>query len=194
MTAMVEMDPETLAHRQHRRMIWQTIRLRYAEAVADAMSSGVGDEDARKAGARAVRGDLRALMSELLARAPVPAVLGFLSEGQDWGQAGERILGRSDAVSELVESVYPHQTWTMLEFLDHAAAADDARWSAWTHAWVEALCAVSPAARTTLLGSQPPAEQKDAKSSTALKRWAPWLASAAAIVGVTAAVAVATRE
>lgn len=193
--AEMELEPETIAHRQYRRMIWQTIRSRYAEAVADAMSDGLGEEDGRKAGARAVRGDLRALMSELLAHAPVPAILNFLSAGQDWGEAGERILERSDVVIELIDSVYPRPTWTGLEVLDHTAAADDAHWSAWIHAWVEALCAASSAARAALgLGTLAEQASNNVGVSSALRRWAPWLASAAAMVGVTAAVAMATRE
>lgn len=195
MNAATEMDtaPETLVYRQHRRMLWQTIRSRYAEVVADAIADGRDIDQARQASARAVRGELRALMSELLSRAPVPAVLEFLAHGQDWGPAGERILERGDAVTELIESVDPRPTWTPLDALDPAAAVDDARWSAWTQAWVERLC-VASAQACALLGRGPGAQPKQIEPSSALKRWAPWLVSAAAIVGVSAAVAVTSRE
>lgn len=197
MSAATEMDPtpETINYRQYRRMIWQTIRSHYAEVVADAIADGRDIDRARQAGGLAVRAELRALMSELLSRAPTSAVLEFLSQGQDWGVAGERIMERSDAVTELIESVDPRPTWTPLDFLDPAAAADDRRWSAWTHAWVEALCAASSKA-CALLGGKPEAQHqpKNSEQSSALKRWAPWLVSAAAIVGVTAAVAVTSRE
>jgi hypothetical protein len=196
-SAATETDaaPETITYRQYRRMVWQTIRSRYTEAVADAIADGRDLDHARQAGALVVRGELRALMSELLSRAPVPAVLEFLAHGQDWGVAGERILERSDAVVELIESVDPRPTWTPLDFLDPAAATDDARWSAWTQAWVDALCATSSNACALLRGGSTAEQpQKIVEQSSALKRWAPWLVSAAAIVGVTAAVAVTSRE
>lgn len=192
--AELESAAETIAYRQHRRRIWQAIRSWYVEATADAMVRGIEQGDARKAAARAVRGDMRALMSELLTRAPVPAVLGFLTSGLDWGEAGERIFEQGDAVVELIECAYPQPTWTELEVLDPDAAADDTRWSAWSQAWVQALHNTGPAARAAL-GEQPPAPVTPANSElSALRRWAPWLASAAAVVSVTAAVAVATKE
>lgn len=191
----VEVAPETATYRQYRRMVWQTIRARYAEAVADAIGASQNDEEARKEGARAVRGDMRAMMSELLVRAPVPAVLEFLSGGLDWGTAGERILERGDAITALIERAYPRPTWTDLAFLDRAAAADDARWSAWSLAWLHAIRAESPAASDMF--EERPASQPNPSapgSAPALSRWAPWLASAVAMIGVTAVVAVATRE
>ncbi|MFY0531695.1 hypothetical protein [Nannocystis pusilla] len=195
MSAATESDvaPETVAYRQYRRMVWQTIRSRYTEAVADAIADNRDIDHARQAGALVVRGELRALMSELLSRAPVPAVLEFLAQGQDWGVAGEKILERSDAVVELIESVDPRPTWTPIDLLDPAAATDDAL------VGVDARLG-----RCTLRhefervraaeGSTAEQPQKFVEQSSALKRWAPWLVSAVAIVGVTAAVAVTSRS
>lgn len=187
---------ETAAYRQYRRMIWQTIRARYAEAVAEAAGAGQEDAAARRTGARAVRGDMRALMSELLVRAPVAAQLEFLSGGGlDWGDAGERIFERSEAVSALIDRVYPRPTWTDLEFLGRDGAEDDARWSAWSVAWLRAIRSASPAARD-MLGEPPagPARPTTPQSASTLKGWAPWLASAAAMIGVTTVVVATSRE
>ena len=193
--ADLELAPETAAYRQYRRMVWQTIRARYAEAVAEAVGAGQDDAAARTAGARAVRGDMRAMMSELLVRAPMPAVLEFLSSGGlDWGAAGERILERGEGVSALLGRVYPRPTWTDLEFLDHDAAADDARWSAWSSAWLQALRAASPAARDVQQPPAGPAKSKAPQSASVLQGWAPWLAGAAAMISVTAVVVATSRE
>lgn len=188
--------PETAAYRQYRRMIWQTIRARYAEAVAEAVGAGQDGSAAREAGARAVRGDMRAMMSELLVRAPVSALLEFLSGGGlDWGDAGERIFERGEAVSALIDRAYPRPTWTDLEFLGRDGAEDDARWSAWSVAWLRAIRAASPAARE-MLGELPagPPRTTAPQSASTLKGWAPWLASAVAMIGVTTVVVATSRE
>lgn len=187
---------ETATYRQYRRMIWQMIRARYAEAVAEAVGVGQDDGAARVTAARAVRGDMRAMMSELLVRAPVPALLEFLSSGGlQWGAAGERIFERGEAVSVLIDRAYPGPTWTELGFLDRDAAADDARWSAWSAAWLQAIRRASPAAREMLEPpAAGPARPKVPQAASVLEGWVPWLAGAAAMVGVTAVVVVMSRE
>ena len=195
MNAGFEFTPETAAYRQHRRMAWQMVRARYAEAVVAAVGAGQDDGPARTAGARAVRGDMRALMSELLVRAPVPGLLEFLSSGGlQWGAAGERIFERDEAVSVLIDRAHPRPTWTDLEFLDQDVAADDARWSAWSRVWLRALCAASPTVRA-MLGEAPArtTETGTPQAGSALRGWAPWLAGAAAMISITAAVVVTTK-
>jgi hypothetical protein len=59
-------------YRYYRRMAWQVLRARYAAEVAAEMDAGVPAAEARQRAARAVQGELRALMSELLTHAPVP--------------------------------------------------------------------------------------------------------------------------
>lgn len=188
-----ELAGELAAYRQHRRMVWQTIRARYAEAVADAVEAGQHEGDARRTGARAVRGDMRAMMSELLVRAPVPAVLDFLaSGGLDWGAAGEQIFERGDVVTRIIEHAHARPTWTNLEFLD--SAADDARWSAWSRDWLQTIRGASPAARD-MFDEKPAAPAPSApESASALSQWAPWLATAGAMITLTAAVVATTRE
>lgn len=163
--------PELGAHRRRRRTIWQTLRARFAEAVAEAHEAGHEGAVARAMGARAVRGDMRALISELLVCAPVPAVIEFLMRGGlEWGSAGERILEHDDAVIGLIECASPRPIWADLEVLDRGAAADDARWSSWVLGWIQALRAASPIARG-LLGQQPPASANStARSGRARRR------------------------
>jgi hypothetical protein len=194
---VIEMEtaPETASYRHYRRMIWQTIRLRYADQLADAKLRGTAGEPARRAAAQSVRGDVRALMSELLTRAPVPAILEFLAVGREWGEAGERLLEQHDAVTGLIDSAYPRPTWTALEFLDREAAEEDARWSAWTESWTDAFRATGAVAHEALAGKPTgPTNSEEKDQSSARRWWAPWLTSAAALVVATTVVVVATRE
>lgn len=190
----MEAAPETASYRHHHRMTWQSIRSQYAEALGVEKSRGLAGEPASKAAALSVRRDIRALMSELLTRAPVPAIVEFLTVGREWGEAGERLLEQRDAVAGLVESAYPRPTWTGLEALDREAAEDDARWFAWTTAWTEALGAASPAAQAALAGDTASLQSSEMRDSTSPRRWAPWLTSAAVIVVATTGIAMATRE
>ncbi|WP_434420176.1 hypothetical protein [Nannocystis pusilla] len=190
----MEAAPETASYRHHHRMTWQSIRSRYAEALGAAKSRGLADEPASKTAALTVRGAIRALMSELLTRSPVPAILEFLAVGLEWGEAGERILEQQAAVLGLIESAYPRPTWTKLEPLDREAAEDDARWFAWTTAWTEAFGATSPAAQAALARDTASLQGSEMKVSTSPRRWAPWLTSAAVIVVATTGIAMATRE
>lgn len=194
--ATIEMEaaPETASFRHYRRMMWQTIRTRHEEAVIHAHFLGLGDDEARAVAARAVRGDIRAFMSEMLTLAPVPAILEFLAVGRDWGVAGERLLEQTDVVMALVDSAYPRPTWTDLSPLARQAAEDDAVWSAWTESWATVLRATGPAAEAALATAVKPANSRMKEQNSALRRWAPWLASAATILSVTTVVVVATRE
>jgi len=184
--AALEDAPETASYRKSRLMLWQQLCARFAEGQIAAKLQGLGGEAAKRAAARALRGDLRRLMAELLVRAPVPALHAFLGVARDWGAAGERLLERGDAVGELAASVYPRATWTQLEWPSVDAAEDDARWSAWTRAWLEAISAGTP---TDLRN-----DGKKALTTPGSRGWASWLVGATAVVGVTTALVVASRE
>jgi hypothetical protein len=175
-------------------MIWQAIRSKHAEAEDAARLRGLADADARKVAARAVRGDLRALMSELLTRAPVPAILDYLAVGSAWGEGGDRLIDQSDAVLQLVDAAYPQPTWTDLAPLEAKAADNDILWSTWIRSWADALRATGPAARAALEPATRPAAQAAPDKSSSLRRWAPWLVGAAAIVGATTLVATTSEE
>lgn len=190
----MEAAPETASFRHYRRRMWQTLSVRYEEAVASARMLGMGDEEARKVAARAVRGDFRAFMSEILTRAPVPAVLEFLAAGRDWGTAGERLLEQTKAVTELLDSAYPRPTWTELGPLSPQIAEDDAQWSTWVATWTAALRATGPEAEQTLAREPAPTHSETGDQTSTLRRWAPWLAGAAAMISATTIVVAATRE
>lgn len=191
----MEAAPETASFRHYRRRMWQSLRVRYDEAVAGARMLGMGDEEARKVAARTVRGDIRAFMSEILTRAPVPAVLEFLAAGRDWGTAGERLLEQTEAVTELLDSAYPRPTWTELGPLTPQVAEDDAQWSAWAVTWTAALRATGPEAERALAHEPAASTSSETSGQTwTLRRWAPWLAGAAAMISATTIVVAATRE
>lgn len=196
-TDAIEMEaaPETASFRHYRRRMWQVICARYEEAVAGARMLGLDDDEARKVAARSVRGDIRAFMSELLTLAPVPALLEFLAAGRDWGTAGERLFQRSDAVTGLIDSAYPRPTWTELGPLSPQVAEDDAQWSTWATSWAAALGATGAAAGKAMTPEPATSTISEAKEQTwSLRRWAPWLASAAAMISATTIVVAATRE
>lgn len=191
----MEAAPETASFRHYRRRTWQVIRARYEEAVAGARMLGMGDDEARKVAARSIRGDLRAFMSEILTRAPVPAVLEFLAAGRDWGTAGERLLVQTEAVTELLDSAYPRPTWTELGPLTPQVAENDAQWSAWAVTWTAALRATGPEAERALAHEPAASTSSETSGQTwTLRRWAPWLAGAAAMISATTIVVAATRE
>ncbi len=189
---------ETSNYRYYRRMAWQVLRSRYVEAVADGLDGGMPEVDARRAAAQSIRGDTRALMSELLTHAPVPALLVFLRAAQEWGDNSERLLEQGDAVLALVDSVEPQPPWRGPKTLDRATAEDDARWSAWVQSWLTLFRLTGPEAAAAV-SAPPPANAPPANEPSGtpanpwLQRWAPLLYSAAAVVGTTAVVAFVTR-
>lgn len=190
----MEGAPETVSYRYYKYVIWQAIRTKYAEALVEAAGGGASTEAARRSAARAVQGDVRMLMSELLTRAPVPAIIRFLAIGRDWGESGEKIIEYGDAVVELIESAYPRPTWTNLESLELQEAEDDTRWAAWAQTWGQVFGASGQAAHNAVNGRTVNMSQGTGKISSTLERWAPWLISAATILGATAVVVAATRE
>jgi hypothetical protein len=139
---------------------------------------------ARRAAAHSVRGETRALMSELLTRASLPAITAFMADGQRWGQSGEHLMDHSEAVVRLIDHAYPVPIWTELEGVDPTRAADEAFWVGWVDAWHDEFDAA--AARAT----GPSDTQHEAST---LRRWAPWLASAAAIISATTVIVAANR-
>lgn len=196
MTANTSM--ETANYRYYRRMAWQVLRSRYAAAVADGIDAGAPEADARRAAARALRGDTRALMSELLTHAPVPAVLAFLEVAQEWGDSGERLLEQGDAVLALVDTAEPRPPWRGPEPLSRETAEDDARWGVWVKTWLTLFRATGPeAAAAVSPPSAPPTSEPHSSTPPkhpGLNRWAPFFYSAAAVVGTTALVAYMTRK
>ena len=186
MTPLDDLDasPATASYRQHRRALWQMLRVHHSDTLAEVQARGFAVDIARRAAAHAVRGETRSLMSELLTRASLPALAEFMVDGQRWGQSGEHLMDHSNAVVRLIDHAYPLPTWTSLEGVDPTRAVDEAFWVGWVDTWHEEFDAA--AART--------AGSITREEGSKLRRWAPWLASAAAIVSATTVIVAATRE
>lgn len=187
MTSLADLDaaPVTASYRQRWRTRWQLLRVHHSDTLAEAQARGFTVDIARRAAAHSVRGETRALMSELLTRASLPALTAFMADGQRWGQSGEHLMDHSEAVVQLIDHAYPVPTWTALEGVDPTRAADEAFWTGWVDAWHDEFDAAAARA-TGPSGAQP--------EDSTLRRWAPWLASAAAIVSATTVVVAATRR
>jgi hypothetical protein len=189
---------ETANYRYHRRMAWQVLRSRYAAEVADGLDAGASEVDARRAAARPLRGETRALMSELLTHAPVSAVLVFLKAAQEWGDSGELLLEQGDVVLAIVDTVEPRPPWRGPDALGRDAAEDDARWTAWVQTWLVMFRATGPEAAAAVSApatpTPPPKPPASGGTSAGRRNWAPLFYSAAAVVGTTAVVALLTRK
>jgi hypothetical protein len=192
MTGSVGMDAAKF--RYYRRTAWQVLRARYAAAVADAIDDGAPETGARQGAARAVRGELRMLMSDLLTHAPVPAIVDFLAAARDWGENGERLLEQGDVIVALVETVEPQASWRGPAVLGREAAGDDVQWAAWVQAWIGAFRATGPTAAAVVPDQPPPGEAPQAGQKSKQSRWVPWALSAAAVVGTTVVVVLNSRE
>ncbi|MCA9637714.1 MAG: hypothetical protein KC420_16925, partial [Myxococcales bacterium] len=194
----LETAPETRNYRHFVRRVWELQRAGFQGAVADAIERGVEPETARREAAQAIRGDLRALMSELLTRAPTPAILDFLAVARTWGDAGEDLFdGHQRAVVALIESAYPTPTWTELAPLDHVAAEDEQAWAAWSATWGATLAVSDPEAAAFFqrVAKEAKASSELSTEATPKRRWAPWIVAAAvAGLGVTALVVFARRR
>jgi hypothetical protein len=186
-------DMETSNYRYTRRTMWQVLRSRYAAEVADRIDAGDVEAAARLQAAKAIRGDLRMFMSELLTHAPVPTLLTFLGAARDWGEYGERVLEQGDAVLALIDTMGPRPPWAAPAPLAPDAAADDIRWETWVHTWLIAFRATGPAAEAAMPPGEPQAVKPTATKNSAA-RWLPWAVSAAAVLGATALVAITNRD
>ena len=183
--------PETLSFRHLLRRIWASLRERFTAAIAASKhlsaSKAAMDSAPEKAAARALRGEVRSLMTQLFTYAPAPAIVRFLAAAPTWGDSGEHLLDRhSAAVVDLIESVFPVPSLHSVEPLDPVAANDDGQWVQWLAIWSEELIAVEPLARQHLRDS-------GLAQPSALRRWGPWVAGGVVVLGSVALI-VRTRR
>lgn len=204
----MEGSPETANYRKSRLVLWETIRTAYDDyvaagmkVVAEAKKRGATrptEEEVKTAAGRSIRGEVRSFMTEILTRAPAPAIVQFLSVSREWGDGGEKLLERDEAVRELVQSAYPRRTWAAkMDALAKAVAEDDASWSAWVVAWGEEFAATGKAAKDALVSAGIAAGQVGlglADGLATLLRWGPYIAAGAAALGVTALAVVVARR
>jgi hypothetical protein len=207
----METSAETANYRKSRLMLWQAIIASHQDYVDDGMksvqeaqskgASSPTEADVRAGAAQHVRGEVRALCTDLLTRTPIPAIVGFLERAPDWSDATERLIDdppQNAALVELIQSAYPHRTWAKkMDALQRQVAADAASWSAWVKGWGEEYGA---AAKTILkgtgdaLGGLGSALGGLGQGVGTLLRWAPYIAAGAAAVGVVTLAVVTTRK
>lgn len=207
----MENSAETTSYRKSRLMLLETILASYKDYVDDGMkvvqdaqkkgASTPTEADVRAGAANHIRGEVRALCTDLLTRAPIPAIVRFLERAPDWSEKTERLLDdppQSAALVELIQSSYPQRTWAKkMDALQRQVAADAASWSAWVKGWGEEYGA---AARAVLkgtgdaLGGLGSALGGLGEGVGTLLRWAPFIAAGATAVGVVTIIAVAARK
>lgn len=207
----MELSPETANYRKSRLMVWQTIIASYKDYVADGMkvveeakskgASSPSEADVLAGAAKYIRSEVRALVSDLLTRAPVEAIVPFLGNAPNWADASERLITdppQNQAIVELIESSYPQRTWAKkMDALQKQVAADDASWSQWAARWGEEF---GDSARNVLKGAGDAASGLGSalgglgQGLGKLFQWAPYLLAGATVLGVSTVIVVAARK
>lgn len=186
----METSAETAKYRQSKLLWWKTIRAAYENYVGDAKKYGATQAAAEAAAAKDQRGAVRALVSELLTRAPVSAIVPFLSATRAL-EDPTALFQKEEAVVELINSVYPKATWaTKMDKLEAAVAADDASWSGWAAGWAEEFGATGKAALDAMVETGKATAQVGlglAEAIATLIRWTPYILGGAVVVGVVVA-------
>ena len=134
------------------------------------------------------------LLSEMLTRAPVEAIVQFLSVTRELGDPSA-LFEHEPAVVALIETAYPRRTWaTKMDLLKKELAADDASWSVWAAQWSEEFGATGKVALDALVQAGKAAGQVGlglADAVATLLRWTPYVLGGAVLLGV---VVVANRK
>ena len=190
----METSAETAKYRQSRLMWWTSIIHAHEDYIADARKYGATQVAAEAAASKHESGEVRALLSELLTRAPVDAIVQFLGVTRALDDPAALFQHR-EAVTTLIESAYPRRTWaTKMDKLAAAVAADDASWSVWAAGWGEEFAAVGKAAADVLIETGAAVGKVGlglADGLATLLRWTPYVLGGAVLLGV---VVVASRK
>ena len=190
--AVLEMEAsvETARYRQDRMRRWKTLRAAYDGYIEDAKKHGATHTTAEAAAAKYQRGAVRALVSELLTRAPVSAIIPFLAATRALDDP-TALFQKEEAVVELINSVYPKATWaTKIEKLADDVAADDASWSVWAARWAKEFGTTSEAALDAIVDAGRTTAQFDlgaAELTATLIRWSPYILGGVVVLGVVVA-------
>jgi len=190
----MELSPETAKYRQNRLLWWTNIRAGYDDYVADALKHGATQAAAEAAAGKHQSSEARALLSELLTRAPVEAIAQFLAVTRELGDPSA-LFEHEPAVVALIETAYPRRTWaTKMDLLKKEVAADDASWSVWAAQWSEEFGATGKVALDALVQAGKAAGKVGlglADAVATLLRWTPYVLGGAVLLGV---VVVANRK
>lgn len=190
----MENSSETAKYRQSRLLWWKTIVTAHDDYVADATKHGATPAAAQTAASKSQSTEVRALLSEMLTRAPVAAIVAFLSVTRDLGDPAV-LFEHEVAVVELINTAYPRTTWAKkMDKLTREVAADDVNWGAWATSWAEEFASTGKAAADALIATGKAAGQVGlglAEGLATLLRWTPYILGGAVFLGV---VVVANRK
>lgn len=136
-----EVGPETKNYRKSRHELWQaliTSRNAYQE---QAMKHGADAGAAIMASDKAIRGDARLLVMEVLTHATVEAATNFFARApRSWGITTEVLFHEGRLVPDLIDHAYPQAQWAEdMEVLTREVAEDDASWQAYALAGMSTL-------------------------------------------------------
>lgn len=193
----METSTETVKYRQSRLMWWTSIVHAHEDYIADALKHGATQVAAEAAASKHERGEVRALLSELLTHAPVDAIVQFLQVTRALDDPAA-LFQQPEAVTALIASAYPRRTWaTKMDKLAREVAADDASWSEWGARWGEEFSAVGKAAAKALIETGAAVGKVGldfAGGIATLLRWTPYIVGGAAVLGVGLVAASAIRK
>ena len=186
----METSVQTARYRQNRLRRWTTIRAAYNGYIEDAKKHGATHTEAEATAAKYQRGAARALVSELLTRAPVSAIIPFLAATRALDDP-TALFQRDEAVVELINSVYPKATWaTKVDKLPDDLATDDASWSVWAATWAKEFGTTSEAALDAIVDAGRTTARVDlgaAEPTATLIRWSHYILGGAVVLGVVVA-------
>ena len=197
----MENSPETANYRKSRLMLWEKILAAHKDYLEDAKKAGATDEQARRGAGKSVRGEVRALCSDILTRAPVEAIVKFLGTTRDWVDETENLITdpkANAAMVELIASSYPHRTWAKrIDLITKMVAEDDKSWSKWVGDWAEEVGSLAgnvAKGAGEAVGGLGKVIGAFGSSVAKLIEWGPTILVGASVVGVVTVVAVAARR
>lgn len=143
-----ETGPETKNYRASRHELWQALiasRKAYRE---QAMKHGAEAGAAIAASDKAIRGEVRIFVMEILTHATAEAARDFFERApRSWGITTEVLLDEGRLVPDLIDRAYPHAQWAKdMDVLTRAVAEDDASWKAYALAGMATLGEAAKAA------------------------------------------------
>ncbi len=197
----MENSPETANYRKSRLMLWEKILAAHKDYFEDAKKAGATDEQARRGAGKHVRGEVRALCSDILTRAPVEAIVKFLGTTRDWVDETENLITdpkANAALVDLIASSYPHRTWAKrVDAVTKMVAEDDKSWTKWVGDWADEVGTLAGTVATgaaDAVGGLGKLIGALGSGAAKLIEWGPTILVGASVLGVVAVIAVAARK
>ncbi|PCC73185.1 hypothetical protein SAMN02745121_08208 [Nannocystis exedens] len=136
-----EAGPETKKYRASRHELWQALSASRNAYREQAMKHGAEAGAAIAASDKAIRGDVRIFVMEILTHATAEAATAFFERApRSWGITTEVLLDEGQLVPNLIDRAYPQAQWAKdMDVLTRAVAEDDASWQAYALAGMATL-------------------------------------------------------